>query len=144
MPDAVQEWHAEEVICEVFWSILSILDQKTRHKWLERRAAATGIHPLAPNGSHRCPGCSITRFCGKEHAIWPPDRTNTSFGCTHGLTAFPAETGMSFCARPCVSSMAPFCSERGYPRRCGASFYAPEAHILLAACTSTRLRVRVK
>eukprot|EP00661_Eupelagonemidae_sp_cell13_P010149 gene10149-biopygen21294 len=49
MLDTVQEWHAEEVIFEAFCEdCTSILDSKTSQKWLERRAPATGIHPLFP------------------------------------------------------------------------------------------------
>eukprot|EP00661_Eupelagonemidae_sp_cell13_P018017 gene18017-biopygen12932 len=32
---------------------MSILASKTSQKWLEASTAVTGIHPLAPNGSHR-------------------------------------------------------------------------------------------
>eukprot|EP00661_Eupelagonemidae_sp_cell13_P016793 gene16793-biopygen12833 len=38
----------------VFWMIFyAIWTKTTGEKWLERRAAATGIHPLAPKGFHR-------------------------------------------------------------------------------------------
>eukprot|EP00661_Eupelagonemidae_sp_cell13_P022226 gene22226-biopygen10233 len=49
-----------------------------------------------------------------------PVQKYASFGRTHALTAAPVQTGNTiFCAHPCVPSMGPFGSERGYSRRCG-------------------------
>eukprot|EP00661_Eupelagonemidae_sp_cell13_P024509 gene24509-biopygen2914 len=71
MLDTVQEWHAEDVI-------------------FERRAAATGIHPLAPNRSHRWNG--IPRMSFLKHLEYFPSILPTKVAKS-GLKHAPQRRG---------------------------------------------------